>query len=103
MQYPHNGTLTEKEVRAAIIEGTKELLDKGYITAKGAIFFGLLSLKEAGIEEVYPGEMVKILGINKSTFYRAKREVEEQEGWRLRVRREIQLRTVTAPKENREE
>jgi hypothetical protein len=99
MQCTHNGTLTEKEVCAAVLEGTRELLDKGYITTKGAIFFGLLSLKDAGVEEVHPGEMIKILGISKSMFYRAKREIEEQEGWKLRARREIQLRTVTPPQD----
>jgi len=97
MQHTNNGTPTEREVRAAVLKSTRELLDKGYITVKGAIFFGLLSLKDVGVEEVDPGEMIEILGISKSMFYRAKSEIEEQEGWRLRPRSGIQLHTVTPP------
>jgi len=92
-----NGILTEQEVRAILLESTRDLLKKGYITVKGAIFFALLGLKDLGFEEVHPEEMIRILGISRSTFYRAKREIEEQEGWGLRARREIQLRTVTRP------
>jgi len=91
----NNGTPGEKEVITAVLEGTRELLDKGYITTRGAVFFGLLSLKDVGVEEIHPKEMIRLLGISRSMFYRAKKEIEEQEGWRLRARREIQLRTVT--------
>jgi len=99
MQCAHNGTPTEQEAITTVLESTRELLDKGYITAKGAIFFGLLSLKDVGVEEVEPRKMMRILGISKSMFYRAKREIEEQEGWRLSPRSVIQLRRVTPPQD----
>jgi hypothetical protein len=94
-----NGIPTEKEVRANVLESTRKLLDKGYITAKGAIFFALLSLRELGVEEIHPEEMIRALGMSRSTFYRNKREIEEKEGWGLRARREIQLHNVTPPRD----
>jgi len=69
--------------KAEVFERAKVLLDAEYITIKGALFVILLGLKELGIKQLNPKEVIEILGISRASFYRVKREIEEQEGWTL--------------------
>ena len=78
--------LHEKEEtlgKAEVFERAKVLLDAGYITIKGALFVILLGLEELGVNKLDPREVIETLGISHASFYRVKREIEEQEGWTL--------------------
>jgi len=69
--------------KAEVFERAKVLLDAQYITIKGALFIVLLGLKELGIKKLDPKEVIETLGISHASFYRVKKEIEEQEGWNL--------------------
>ncbi len=75
----------------ALAKSARELLDKGYVTTRGALFFLILNLKELGIEEIDPHEVVEILGISGAAYYKAKRAIQEKEGWDLKSTRGIRL------------
>jgi hypothetical protein len=64
------------------IEKAKALLDAGYVTTKGALFMIILSLKDLGIEMIKV-QIIEMLGISKAAFYKARKEIQEQEGWKL--------------------
>ena len=84
--------LYQEALRAnEVFERAKVLLDAGYITVKGALFVILLGLKELGIKQLNHTELIETLGISKSAFYKAKKEIEEQEGWKLKAAREISM------------
>ena len=44
--------------KAEVFERAKVLLDAGYITVKGALFVVLLGLKELGIKQLDPKEVI---------------------------------------------
>jgi len=80
-----------KEVRTGL-QAIKELLDKKYITATGALFFTFLHLRAVGISEVDPKEVMRVLRLSKTSFYRAKKAV-EKENWFLE-RKSIYIPTL---------
>ncbi len=69
------------EVRTGL-QTIKGLLDKKYITATGALFFTFLLLRALEISELDPKEVMRILRLSKTSFYRAKKAV-ERENWFL--------------------
>jgi len=86
-----------KEVRTGL-EAIKELLDKKYITATGALFFTFLQLRVLGISELDSNEVMRILRLSKTSFYRAKKAI-ERENWLLeRKSIYIPTRRDTGPK-----
>ena len=80
--------LYQKALRAnEVFERAKVLLDAGYITIKGALFVILLGLEELGVNELDPREVIETLGISPASFYRVKREIEQQEGYKIKSHR----------------
>jgi len=69
----------------------KMMLDQGYLTSKGALYMIFESLKKQGIKSVNQDEMMNFLNLNKATFYKARKEIESQQGWKFKTGRTITL------------
>lgn len=69
------------------IEKARVLLDGGYFTTKGAIHHVLTQGEEVTFQEIIEG-----LGISQSAYYRARRQMEKQEGFKVQRTREVSLR-----------
>jgi hypothetical protein len=75
------------------IESVKSLLDKGYLTTKGALFmiFELFRQQERNLLD--PDDLINTLNISKPTFYKVTKEIQNQEGWKFKVGRTISIET----------
>ena len=76
-----------KDAQRHHIKNARVLLDKGYFTTKGAIYHVLTHEEGVTFEEIIEG-----LGISHSAYYRARRQIQEQQGLKIKRTREISLR-----------
>lgn len=74
-----------------VTQKAKTMLDQGYLTSKGALYMILESFREKGIKSIDQDELVKFLNLSKATFYKARKEIESQQGWKLRMGRTLNL------------
>jgi len=74
-----------------VVQKAKMMLDQGYLTSKGALYMIFESLKQQGVKSVDPDELMEFLKLNKATFYKARKEIESQQGWKFRTGRTITL------------
>ena len=75
------------------IESVKSLLEKGYLTNKGALFMIFELFRQQERSPLDPDELVQILNISKATFYKVAKEIQNQEGWKFKVGRTISIET----------